>query len=68
MTTATREQTDKEQLLDKVSQFPDSASFEEMSETIAIFAALRRSAAELDAGQFVTNEEAKRRTAKWIIK
>ena len=68
MTTATREQTDKEQLLDKVSQFPDTASFEDMSETIAILAALRRSEAELDEGQFVTNEEAMKRTAKWIIK
>ena len=68
MTTATRERTDKEQLLDKVSQFPDAASFEEMSDDIALLAALRRSIADAEAGRVISHEEVKRISATWLTK
>ena len=51
-----------------LDRMPESSSLEEISEEIAILAAIRHGQADIDAGRFVSHEEAKRRSASWISK
>ena len=67
MVTATK-QTDKQKLIERVQQFPDSATWAEMADELALIAALRKSIEASDANEVVSNEEAKRRSAQCLQK
>ncbi len=58
--------TEKQVELDVARGMPDSATLEEISEEMAILAAIRESQAA--AGQLISHEEVKRRLAAWIFK
>ena len=58
----------KETILSAVHEMPDEVSFDEVLEQLEILADLRRADAEIDAGDFVTHEEAKREIATWLSK
>jgi predicted transcriptional regulator len=47
---------------------PESLSLQEISEELAILAAIRRGEVAADAGKVVTQEEVKRRSAEWTKK
>ena len=68
MPVAALEKTDKQFLLDKIGQLPDTASIEDISDEIAMLAAIRRGLADSDAGRLVSHDEVKRRSATWISK
>jgi predicted transcriptional regulator len=58
--------SDKQRVIDAVQRMSESATLEEISEAVAILAAIRRGEAAADAGQVVPHEEVKRRSAAWI--
>ena len=60
--------SDKQLALDALGQLPESATLEQMSEELAILAAIRRGEAAADAGHVLTHEEVERRSAEWITK
>jgi predicted transcriptional regulator len=60
--------SDKQQILEAVQRMSETATLEEISEAIAILAAIRRGEAAADAGQVITHEEVKRRSASWTSK
>ena len=66
MSTATIPANDKQYVLDTVNQFPDSASLEEITDELAMIAAIRKGLADSDAGRLISHEEVKRRSATWI--
>lgn len=67
MVSATK-QTDKQKLIERVQQFPDTATWAEMADELALIAALRKSIEASDANDVVSNEEAKRRSAQCLQK
>jgi predicted transcriptional regulator len=68
MSVAAPPQTDKELALQALRRMPESASLQEISEELAILAAIRRGEAAADGGQVVPHEEVKRRSAEWTTK
>ena len=60
--------TDKQLAADTLHRMAETATLAEISERFAILAGLRRGQADIDAGQVVTQAEAKRRSAAWIGK
>jgi len=58
--------SDKQRVIDAVQRMSELATLEEISEAVAILAAIRRGEAAADAGQVVPHEEVKRRSAPWI--
>lgn len=48
-----------------IARMPESVSLREISEKLAIMAAIRKGEAEIEADHFVTHEEAKRMSATW---
>ena len=68
MTVEAPPMTEKQVAYAALSRMPESASLEEISEEMAILAALRESQAAAAAGQLVSHEEVKRRLNEWISK
>ncbi len=60
--------TDKEMVLDTLHRLPESASLEEISEEIAILAAIRRGEEAARDGKTISHEELKQRSAAWTTK
>ena len=60
--------SEKEVAVEALRKMPEDATLEEMSETLAILAALRQGEAALAAGQVISHEEVVRRSAEWISK
>lgn len=60
--------TNKELVLDTVRGLPDDATLEDISEQIAILAAIRKGEEAADAGRVVSHEEVKRQFTTWISK
>ena len=58
----------KEVALDVINRMPEGISWEELMEELEILSDLRRADAEIDAGDFVTHEEAKREIETWFSK
>ena len=54
--------SDKQMALEALRQLPESVTLEQISEEIAILAAIRRGVADADAGRVVSHEEVQRRT------
>ena len=57
--------SNKELVLDALKQMPEDASLEEISEEIAILAAIKRGEDDIAAGRVISHEEMKKRIAEW---
>jgi predicted transcriptional regulator len=57
--------SDKEVVLDALKRMREAASLEEISEEIAILAAIRRGEAAAQQGRVVSHAEVKERSASW---
>jgi predicted transcriptional regulator len=57
--------SDKQRVLEAVQRMSESATLDEISEAVAILAAIRRGEAAADAGKIVPHDEVKRRSAAW---
>ena len=60
--------SDKQRVMDAVQRMSETATFSEISESVAILAAIRRGEAASDAGQVIAHEEVRRRSESWIGK
>lgn len=60
--------SNKALVIEAIQQLPENVSLEEISEAIAILAAIRRAENAADAGQVIPHEEVKKRFAAWIAK
>ena len=57
--------SEKQVALDALSRMPESASLQQISEEMAILAAIRKGEAAADAGRVLSHEEVVRRSATW---
>ncbi len=57
---------DKDVVIETVRKVPEAASLEQISEEIAILAALRRGEEAADAGRVMPHEEVRKKLASWI--
>jgi predicted transcriptional regulator len=55
----------KQIVLDALQRMPEASTLEEISEEIAILAAIRRGEAAAEAGRVLSHEEVKQRSASW---
>ena len=60
--------TDKQYVLETVNQFSDSATLHEISDRIALMAALRRGDEDIEAGRVISHEEICRRSLEWCTR
>jgi len=60
--------TDKQIALNALQRMPESATLDEISEELAILAAIRRGEAAADAGRTLTHTEVKERSVSWTRK
>jgi predicted transcriptional regulator len=60
--------TDMQVAFDALRRMPESATLEEISEEMAILAAIRRGEADAEMGRTLTHEEVKQRSASWTGK
>jgi predicted transcriptional regulator len=60
--------SDKQAVLDAVSQLPDSLTLAQIRDEIDLMAALREGTADIEAGRVVSHEEIKRRYAACLSK
>lgn len=68
MASATLEITDKQLARNVLDRLPDTSTLREILNEIALLAALRKSEAQYEAGQFVSHEEAMRRAEQCLSK
>jgi predicted transcriptional regulator len=57
--------SNKELVLEAVRGMPDEATIEQISEEIAILAAIRRGQEAVRAGDVIPHEEIKKRLSRW---
>lgn len=60
--------SNKEVVIEAVRGLPETVSLDEISEQIAILAAIRKGEQAADAGQVASHEEVKQKFAQWILK
>ncbi|WP_020470928.1 hypothetical protein [Zavarzinella formosa] len=60
--------TEKQIATEALGLMPESASLRQISEELAILAAIREGEADAKAGRVVSHEEAMRRSAAWTLK
>jgi predicted transcriptional regulator len=60
--------TDKEFAIESLRRMPDDVSMEQISEELAILAAIRRGESAADSGRVLTHDEVTRRSAAWTSK
>ena len=58
--------SDKQRVMDAVQRMSETATFSEISESVAILAAIRRGEAASDAGQVTAHREVRRKSESWI--
>lgn len=58
--------TTKEQILHSIESLPDEANIEDAIERLHLLFKIERGLAQADAGQMVTQEEARKRMARWL--
>ena len=68
MSTANATLSEKQLALEALSHMPESITLHQISEEIAILAAIRQGEAAADAGRVVAHDEVARRSATWITK
>ena len=65
MSTGTYATSEKQIALEALRQMPESATLQDISQEIAILAAIRRGEAAAEAGQVLSHDEVKRKSAAW---
>lgn len=60
--------TEKQLALETLRRMRESATLEQISEEMAILAAIRRGETDADAGRVLSHEEVARRSAAWTSK
>lgn len=58
--------TAKQQILQAMESLPEEATVEDAIETLLLLYKVERGIAQADAGEKVSQEEAKRRMARWL--
>jgi predicted transcriptional regulator len=58
----------KQQVFELLDKLPDNATLDQISEEIAILAAIQRGLESSDAERVITHEDLKNRSATWIPK
>jgi len=58
--------TQKELVLDAISELPDDASLTEIAERVDFLAAVQKGFDQLDRGEGIPHEEMKREIASWL--
>jgi len=58
--------TQKELVLDAISELPDDASLTEIAERVDFLAAVQKGFDQLDRGEGIPHEEMKRQIASWL--
>ena len=58
--------TTKEQILQAIRELPDNATVEDAMERLYLLYKVERGIAQADAGQKVSQEEARARMARWL--
>ncbi len=58
--------TQKEIVLDAISELPDEVSLDEIAERIEFLAAIKKGMDQLDRGEGIPHEEVKRQLAAWL--
>ena len=61
-----RRMSDKDVVIETIRQMPEVATLEQISEEIAILAAIRRGEEATDAGRVTPHEETREKLASWI--
>ena len=60
--------SDKELAIQTIQRMAQESSLQEISEELAILAAIRRGEAAADAGRVISHDEIKRRSVAWTTK
>ena len=60
--------SDKQAVLEAVSQMPDNLTLDQIRAELALLAALRDGYADIQAGRVVPHEDIKRQYAAWLSK
>jgi predicted transcriptional regulator len=60
--------SDKEMAAAVLDKMPQTATLDEISEELAILAAIQRGKADIAAGRTITHEDVKQRSATWHSK
>jgi predicted transcriptional regulator len=55
----------KESVLQAISRLPDDAGYKDIADEIAFLAALEQAEDDIEAGRFVSNEEARKKLDWW---
>jgi predicted transcriptional regulator len=58
--------TQKELVLDAITELPDDASITEIADRVDFLAAIQKGFDELDAGKGIPHEDLKRQLASWL--
>lgn len=58
--------TQKELVLDAISELPDEASLEDIADRVEFLAAVQKGLDQLDRGEGIPHEEVKRQLATWL--
>ena len=58
--------TEKELVLDAISELPDEASLDEIAQRIEFMAAIQKGIDQLDRGESIPHDEVKRQLATWL--
>lgn len=58
--------TTKEQMLKALTELPDDATFEDAMERLYLLYKVERGMAQADAGQKVSQDDARKRMAQWL--
>ncbi len=58
--------TQKELVLEAISELPNDASIEQIAERVDFLAAVQKGFDQLDRGEGIPHEELKRQLAKWL--
>jgi hypothetical protein len=55
----------KEQVLQAIQRLPDDIDFRDVTDEIALLAAVHEAECDIEAGRLISNEEMKSRIAQW---
>lgn len=58
--------TQKELVLDAISELPDEASLDDIAERVEFLAAVQKGLDQLDRGEGIPHEDVKRQLATWL--
>jgi predicted transcriptional regulator len=58
--------TQKELVLDAISELPDEASLDEIADRVDFLAAIQKGFDQLDRGEGIPHDELKRQLASWL--